>query len=207
MDSTLIGVLAGGAIGAVTGAATAWITGHWNAKAADRQAVAQLDVLTHEHLQRSLEHRQRVYHDFLNILNRLEGAAAMAADREALDVVDKAAAALARMGGGPTVTPVTAGLAALPSSMLPILTTFSDHLNGLILFGTDRVRDAAKRLESIFRPGEERIRVSTLVPLSPETGAPQIEPFLDALTDTFHHPSWKGTLDDLEDAMRADVAP
>jgi gas vesicle protein len=81
-DSTLIGVAIGAAAAGLSGILAAWFTSHATRGVARRDSWTQLELLHKEHAERYLEHRQDVYHQFLNALSRLDAVASSSDELE-----------------------------------------------------------------------------------------------------------------------------
>ncbi len=188
MDSTLWAVIIGGAIGLV-GAA---LPGKYALRAAQVQADATTTQARIEHDRRDKEHRQGVYHSFANAVSRLTATATMAE--------------VESFKGFSLIANPDAG-GELRQQFLVLLTFVRDQMNGVLLFGTAAVREAAVPVDRLLRHAEAHVQLAALsgaAELVDETG------FFDALSAWEKATStveWREAMRELTDAMRDEIVP
>jgi hypothetical protein len=189
-DSTLIGVAIGGGIGLVSAAVAGVVAGRYQVRTASLQAGTDRERLVAEHARRDLEHRQGVYHDFLNTLSRLS-AAATASTVESFRSL-----------------PYDADPAAhLRQLFLQQMTRARELLNGTLLFGTPAVARAAEPVERLFAKADAAVSLDAILSASDLFDAKGFQSMLDKWEETSSSEEWQKALGELKRTMRAEVAP
>jgi hypothetical protein len=166
----------------------------WQGKVALETMRGELERLERQHREDHRRHRQGVYHDFLDAA-------------EALDAVMRGA-----------VPSILDGSFFEDDSWRPVrdelgeaLRRIRHGLNGLSIFGSSAVADAALQFDAVFLQGaESELRVALLrgsVDLEQPSERVSVRELLRTWTDERSRDGWGELLGDLMRAMRADVGP
>jgi hypothetical protein len=175
------------AIAASAGIGGGYFSGRWQAKVGFRQVDAEMTRLQATHAEEHLRNRQSTYHEFLDQAGTWERMAATTRHIFGEEEPSEDAQAQGEEADR----------------------RFRHLLNGVLLFGTEPVRSAAKRLEDIHtqitadwwaRIETERARASGAA------DRPRPKPVGFAFPIE-RRPEWEQALEQLIDMMRADVAP
>jgi hypothetical protein len=190
LDDALVGFIIGGLIGGLSAAVSGWVVGHFNVKAAETRADADAVLLERQHERADLEHRQGVYHSFLNALSRVTQTATMA------DVSSFRAF---------THDPDPEG--KITQQFLAEITGARDLLNGILLFSPTSVEKAARRFDTLFSVAERETQAEALIGALDMGGTNTMRDLLGRWEARATEDKWRSALEELERAMRAEVAP